>query len=111
MPEYVPRVLYSGVIGCGVILKDNVLYNNFEATVLQHIRYLEYLTPGQSVGLLFTHNGQLHIFINGKHCYEMATELPGDIPLWGIADVFGKCTKIKSEFISGESSGSQSPSQ
>ena len=26
-------------------------------------------------------------------------------PLWGVADVFGKCTKIKSEIMSGESSG------
>ena len=73
---------------------------------------LDELTPGQSVGLLVTPNGQLHPFLNGEHCCEIATGLPVDTPLWRVADVFGKCTKIKSEIMSGESSGVViSPSQ
>ena len=35
-----------------------------------------------------------------------------DTPLWGVADVYGLCVKIKSEIMSGESSGVViSPSQ
>ena len=36
---------------------------------------------------------------------RIATGLPVDTPLWGAADVWGKCTKIKSEILSGKSGG------
>ena len=66
---------------------------------------LDGLTPGQTVGLLVTSNGQLHLFLDGQHRTEIASGLPANKPLWGAADVFDKCTKIKSEILIGESGG------
>ena len=66
---------------------------------------LPFLNRGQRVGLLVTTNGQLHLFLDGQHCKEIATGLPVDTPLWGAADVWGKCTKIKSEILSGKLGG------
>ena len=60
------------------------------------------LTPGQKVGLLVTTSGQLHFFLDGRHCKEIATGLPVDKPLWGAASVYGRCTTIKSEILSGK---------
>ena len=60
------------------------------------------LTPGQTVGLLVTSNGQLHLYLDGRHRKKIASGLPVDTPLWGTADVYGRCTKIKSEILSGE---------
>ena len=55
------------------------------------------------VGLLVTANGQLHLYLDGRHCKEIATGLPVDTRLWGVAHVYDRCTKIKSEILSGES--------
>jgi len=86
---------------------------NFYGKIIRHDKQsfnagdsplLDSLTPGQSVGLLVAPNGQLHTFLDDGHCGKTATRLPVDTPLWGVADVYGKCTKIKSEIMSGESS-------
>ena len=66
---------------------------------------LNNLTSGQTMGLLVTTNGQLHLFLNGQHRKEIATGLPVDTPLWGGTSVNGSCTKIKSEILSGNSGG------
>ena len=63
------------------------------------------LTPGQSVGVAVTPKGELHIFMNGKHVGQIANDIPEDTPIWGVADIYGHCTKIKSEILSGESCG------
>ena len=92
---------------CGAVIYHSKQFNSSE-----HFPTLDDLTRGQSVGLLVTPNGQLHLFLNGEHRCEIATGLPVDTPLWGVAGIRGKCTKIKSEIMSGESSGVViSPSQ
>ena len=63
------------------------------------------LTPGQSVGVAVTPKGEFHIFFNGKHIGQIANDIPVDTPIWGVADIYGQCTKIKSEILSGESCG------
>ena len=63
------------------------------------------LIPGQSVGVAVTHKGELHIFFNGIHLGQIVNDIPVDTPIWGVADIFGPCTKIKSEILSGESCG------
>ena len=108
-----PTDLYSRVVGLHEwVYKSNVIYHNNTWSNLPDPPSLDDPTPGQSVGLLVTPNGQLHLFHNDKHYREIATGLPVDTALWGVADMFGKCTKIKSEIMSGESSGVViSPSQ
>ena len=59
----------------------------------------------QSVGLLLTSDGQLHVYHDGRHTKKVATNLPVNHHLWGAVDVFGDCTKIKSELLSGELDG------
>ena len=84
---------------------DRTLCHN-EQREFPDLPSLNDLTRGQTVGLLVTTNGQLHLFLDGvRHRKEIATGLPVDTPLWGAASVNGKCTKIKSEILSGESGG------
>ena len=35
-------------------------------------------------------------------CLKVASGLPVNNRLWGAVDMYGKCTKIKSELLSGE---------
>ena len=78
------------------------LYHNGSHSGFPHLPSLHYLTANQSVGLLVTTNGQLHLYLDGRHVQEVATGLPVNIPLWGAVDVYGRYTKIKSEILSGE---------
>ena len=60
------------------------------------------LRVGQSVGLLVTRDGDLHLFVDGKHREMVWSGLPTDQPLWGLADVNGKCAKIKADMLCGK---------
>ena len=112
MPNHVPEDLFGKFGPHEWLFIGESLYHHKKPTKFNDLLCIDDLTPGQSVGLLVTANGQLHLFIDGKHCREIATGLPVDTPLWGAAGVQGKCTKIKSEIMSGESSGVViSPSQ
>ena len=63
---------------------------------------LPYLSAGNTVNLLVTTSGDLHIFINGRSGQRLATGLPVNQHLWGVASVQGICCKIKSEMLSGK---------
>ena len=66
---------------------------------------LDHLKRHQTVGLLLTSDGQLHVYHDGRHTKKVATNLPVNHHLWGAVDVIGRCTKIKSELLSGELDG------
>ena len=66
---------------------------------------LDHLKRHQSVGLLLTGDGQLHVYHDGRHTKKVATNLPVNHHLWGAVDVFANCTKIKSELLSCELDG------
>ena len=103
LPDSVPYELPLSRAGghewnyCNTSLFHNGSYSEFP-----HLPSLDNLTTNQSVGLLVTTNGQLHLYLDGRHVQEVATGLPVTTPLWGAVDVFGNCTKIKSEILSGE---------
>jgi hypothetical protein len=63
---------------------------------------LTLLRAGQTVGCLVTQTGELHYFVDGKHVGRGWSGLPVDKPLWGIVDVYGKCSKIKAHILSDE---------
>ena len=106
LPRRVPSCLPSGHAGPHEWNYWNrALYHNKQKTEFPDLPSLNDLTRGQKVGLLVTTNGQLHLFLDGQHCKEIATGLPVDTPLWGTADVYHSCTKIKSEILRGESGG------
>ena len=107
LPDTVPSDLpsYTGAGPHEWNYWGRYLFHNKQRRVFPDLPTLENLTSGQTVGLLVTTNGQLHLFLDGRHCKEIATGLPVGTPLWGAASVLGNCTKIKSEILSGESGG------
>ena len=74
-------------------------------TKFPHLPSLRELSTHQTVGLLISTNGQLHVYIDGRHSECIASGLPVNKPLFGAVDVCFECTKIKSEFLSGELDG------
>ena len=62
------------------------------------------LNTNQTIGLLISSNGRLHVYLDGRHITTVSG-LPVDNHLWGAVDVHGPCTKIKSELLSGELDG------
>ncbi|CAI8044656.1 Neuralized-like protein 4 [Geodia barretti] len=70
---------------------------------------LSILKPHQGVGLLLTASGDLHVFFDGRHVKKVASGLPVNDHLWGAVNVYGNCTKIKSELLSGELDGTVGP--
>ena len=78
------------------------LYHDRKSRYFPDLPSLSDLSPGQRVGVLVTLSGGLHLYVDGVHCGEIATGLPVATLLWGAADVYGTCTKIKSEILSGE---------
>ena len=103
LPDSVPDSLPTYGAGGHEWNYDNrSLYHNGSSSEFPHLPSLHDVTINQSVGLLVTTNGQLHLYLDGRHIQEVATELPINKPLWGAVDVYGKCTKIKSEMLSGE---------
>ena len=65
----------------------------------------EHLSSGETVGFLVTTSGELYQYFNGQSGQRVATGLPVSGSLWGVADVFGNCSKIKSEMLSGKLDG------
>ena len=81
------------------------LYHNRKGTRLPGLPYLNKLRTQQRVGIQITENGELNIFIDGNYKKTVATGLPVHQAIFGVVDVSGKCTKIKSEILSGELDG------
>ena len=100
VPSYVP---HSGAGPHEWNYGGRTLFHNKHEREFPDLPSLNDLTCGQRVCLLFTASGQLHLFLDGQHCKKIATGLPVDTPLWGVASVDGDCTKIKSEILVGES--------
>ena len=62
------------------------------------------LNTNQTIGLLISSDTKLHIYLDGCHTTTVSG-LPVDSHLLGAVDVFGYCTKVKSELLSGELDG------
>ena len=57
------------------------------------------------MGFLVTTSGDLYQYWNGRSGQRVATGLPVNQHIWGAASVEGKCSKIKSEMLSGKLDG------
>ena len=86
-PESVPGYLSAGVS------TNKWFYDCFD------------LSSGGTVGLLVTTSGDLYRYVNGRTGQRVATGLPVNDHLFGAADVYGNCSKIKSEMLSGKLDG------
>ena len=81
------------------------LYHNGKETKLPDLPSLNELRTQQRVGIQITENGDLNLFIDGHVTKTVATDLPVEQAIFGVVNVRGNCTKIKSEILSGELDG------
>ena len=106
LPDWVPVVLPLSDAGPHEwTYRGQSLYHDRSLTNFPHLPSLDELSTHQTVGLLISTNGQLHLYINGRHSECIASGLLVNKPLFGAVNVCGNCTKIKSEFLSGELDG------
>ena len=105
LPNVVPNLLPWSVSGSHEwSYTDTLLWHNGRK-ISTGLPDLDNLKRHQTVGLLLTSDGQLHVYHNGRHTKKVATNLPVNHHLWGAVDVCYNCTKIKSELLSGELDG------
>ena len=50
------------------------------------------LKVGDTVGLLYTNSGTLHLFINGAHMVTLPCTVP--MGMFGLVDLYGQCVKV-----------------
>ena len=79
------------------ILTYNQAYNSEFVTFLKFS--LANLLVGQSVGVSVTTSGKLYLYVDGKFHSLVWKGLPTDKQYWGVADVYGSVSSIKSTFI------------
>ena len=85
--------------------RGNTLSHNHSSTDYSHLPSLYDFQVSNKIGLLLLPNGELHLFLDGKNSAQLATGLPVHMSLFGAVDVYGGCSKIKSEILSGELDG------
>ena len=84
----------------------NTLFHNYSRTNYSHLPSLNNFDVGNRIGLLLLPNGELHLFLDGKNSAQLATGLPVHKSLlFGAVNVWARCSKIKSEILSGELDG------
>ena len=112
LPDRVPYSFYYNDVGPPYsvsssewIYKGSEILHNGRSTYVHVLSHLLSLSRGDTVGLLITSTGSLHVYIGGRHVACVATGLPVNKPMWGVADVYGRCSKIKSEMLSGKLDG------
>ena len=101
VPEYLPTHDASNNewYYCG---NTQALFHNHSHTRYSHLSRLD---DFEVVGLLLLPNGELYLFSDGKNSAKIATGLPVHKSLFGAVEVRSRCTKIKSEMLSGELDG------
>ena len=107
LPQSVPSTLHRNngyqASSNDWVYSGNQLLHNKTATDFSHLPSLNDRPPvGFSVGLLIDNTGALHIFFNGTSSERLATGLPIHKRLWGVVDVLGIYSMIKSEMLSGK---------
>ena len=104
--EYLYSIYRQSKKGYWVLWGDRVHHNGQDKAISINT---EDLHVGQSVGLLVTRDGDVHLFVDGKHREMVWSGLPTDQPLWGAADVCANCTKIKADILCGKWWNNQHP--
>ena len=106
LPDNVPSYLRGADAGPDQwYYSDQSLYHNRKGTRFPDLPSLNKLRTQQRVEIQITENGELNIFIDGNYMKTVATGLPVHEAIFGIVNVRGNCTKIKSEILSGELDG------
>ena len=102
LPDAVPVELYGRDSGPhDWYYETSSLYHNGRE-IASGFPDISCLDINQKVGFLLSAEGHLHIYVNGRHITKAASGLPVNQRIWGIVDVYGRCTKIRSELLKGE---------
>ena len=97
---------FSQIVGVTSALTERVpRYLNPGVSTNEWLYNCSGLSSGGTVGLLVTISGDLYQYWNGRSGQRVATGLPVNDRLFGVADIFGKCSKIRSEMFSGKLDG------
>ena len=104
LPDKVPYYLYGKSTGPQDWYYGGKWIWNNGKKCSPELADITYLNTNQTIGLLISSDTHLHIYLDG-HLITTVSGLPVDIHLWGVVDVYGRCTKIKSELLSGELDG------
>ena len=106
LPHQVPHYLpLSGAGSDEWYYSDRSLYHNRKQTNFYHLPSAHDLKTGERVAIQILDTGKMNIFLNGKFAETIASDLPTDTHLYGAVDVCLRCSKIKSELLSGELDG------
>ena len=104
LPDKVPSDLDGEITGPqDWVYGGKWIWNN-RKTCFPELPYIGNLNTNQTIGLLISSDTKLHVYLDG-HRITTVSGLPVYSHLWGAVDVFGRCTKIKSELLSGELDG------
>ena len=102
LPDEVPSYLIWGSTGPqDWVYGGSWIWNNGKKCSPALPNNINHLNTNQMIGLLISSDGRLHIYLDGRHITTLSG-LPVDGHLWGAVSVYGDCTKIKSELLSGE---------
>ena len=104
LPDEVPSDLYGVDTGPQdwYYMWDRIWNNGKQCS--PELPNINTLNTNQTIGLLISSDTKLHVYLDGHHLTTVSG-LPVDSHLWGAVDVYGHCTKIKSELLSGELDG------
>ena len=95
------KILSDATVYCSKsdywILTYNQAYNSDFVTFLNFS--LANLLVGQSVGVSVTTSGKLYLYVDGKFHSLVWKGMPTDEQYWGVADIYGSVSSIKSTFI------------
>ena len=106
LPDWVPPYLPYGGVGSALwYYRGQSLHHNRKVTDFPHLPSTHGLRTGERVAIQITDTGKMNIFFNGKFSETIASGLPTDTHLYGAVDVCFRCSKIKSELLSGELDG------
>ena len=79
------------------VLTNNQAYNSDFGMFLNF--NINILSMGQAVGLSVSTNGKLCLYVDGTFSDVVWRGLPTDKQYWGVADVSGPVSSIRSSFI------------
>ena len=102
LPDKVPLELDSRHCGPKDWFYEGTLIYNNGKKLPSGLPSIDDHNTYRKVGVLISNDGHLHIYIDGRHVQDVSAGLPVNSHIWGVVDVFGRCTKIKSERLSGE---------
>ena len=103
IPETVPSVLIGSKSGPQDWIYDGeYVWNNGDNVSHPFCPPPSNLYVKEKVGIMLSEEGNLHVCRDGKLYKNVVSALPVKTPLWGMVDVCGRCTNIKSELLNGK---------